>query len=159
MLLEMMTAAINAVPVVQGPTQPGPTSLFGIPWLTLPGATGVGTLAVLVSIVLRWGLPWKKQIDEVQAKVRAEEIGAVAAIQARMDGVEHRLLLSENRAHTLEIKFTVALGAYRIVASELQRLSPDSAALMQAQALLSAAYPIPAEMPGDIAETLRKQAP
>jgi len=78
---------------------------------------------------------------EGRAQLRLEKKQAAESFYEKLEKLDARLTAEEQKSHQLEISLMAALGAYRIIASELQRISPASAALIQAQALLAIAYP------------------
>jgi hypothetical protein len=122
--------------------------------LTWPGLFGGGTFALcLVALIKAWPLLAKLSI-EAKAALRKEKRDEMDSCQKRIDALEVRLEASESRTHRVELRLVTALGAYRIIASELQRLDPDSAALMNAQALLNASYPLPSEASAKIDEAI-----
>lgn len=149
--VDAVTAAIDAVPVVTPSGTSTSTAIGGTSWLTLPGIFTGGTFVSIIYVIFRYGPAWTKQAIDSRAVVRKEEADAVGAMQIRVDAIDARLTTSENRANTLETRLTMALSAYRMVAGELQRISPESSILIHAQALLSAAYAAHSQnMPADL---------
>lgn len=132
--------------------------VLGVAGLTPGGVGAIGTFGVtIVALIKAWPVLAKQAIDARAAR-RAEGREEALTAHAKLEALEARMTATEKHAHDIELKFTVALGAYRIVASELQRISPESSALMQAQALLTAAYPVPGEMPPAISDILHTVA-
>lgn len=128
--------------------------VLGVAGLTPGGVGAIGTFAMsIIALIKAWPVLAKLSIDQRAAK-RLEGREEAAGYLDRIERMETRQMAAEKRTHEIELKFTVALGAYRIVASELQRISPESSALMQAQALLTAAYPVPGEMPPELTDIL-----
>lgn len=122
--------------------------------LTWPGLFGGGTFGIaLIALIKAWA-PLAKLSIEAKAVLRKEKRDELDSCQRRLDAMELRLEQSERRTHQVELRLVTQLGAYRIIASELQRLDPQSAALMNAQALLNAAYPIPSEVGAKIDEAV-----
>ncbi|MFZ4687843.1 MAG: hypothetical protein ACOYLS_01265 [Polymorphobacter sp.] len=111
--------------------------LLGIAGLT-PGGVGIYALltTVLGALIKTWPVLTKMSLDAKTA-LRAEKRTDAADCQARIAVMEARIDLTEQRAHSLEMKFTLSLAAYRIVVAELHTINPKSAAIAQAQALLS----------------------
>ena len=103
----------------------------------------VGGLLTAIWKATRWLIVRHDRITRTEADT----------INAKIASLEAAVSESRAAAHQLEMKLVKAWSAYRLIATELQRLDPHSAILIQAQALLNDAYPVPAgPLPAEIAE-------
>lgn len=97
------------------------------------GAYGTWALVAVVLVALIKGWPALKKLrNDADNDLRAR----VERLEAKADDA----LIS---AHHAEMKLVSALAAYRLLASELLKLSPDNPILKQAQELLNVSYPTP----------------
>lgn len=138
-------------------------SVFGIPGMT-PGGLGIWGLLLSLLGMTVWAYfrIWPRMLELGIVKAKASHDGKRADLDAcreRLDQQDQKIREMEER-HIAEIgaineKFDTAVAkansldkrlfafatAYSLIAGELQRLAPDSAALMQAQRLFNIAHP------------------
>lgn len=132
-----------------------PNDLLGIAGLTPGGIGAIGTFGlVLVAMIRGWPLLAKLSID-ARARIWQQDRDELHDCQSRLDALDARLTAGEGRARSVELRLVSALSAVTLLAGEVQRLSPKSDALKQAQWMLRAAYPIASEMPPYLADILK----
>lgn len=87
---------------------------------------------------------WQGELEERERSLDGSLMGRLLSLEAKAERVEPL----ERRTERLRL-------AYRLVASELLRLSPHSGALLQAQALLAEeAGPLLTALPDDMADQI-----
>lgn len=102
--------------------------------------------ALLVIVILALIKVWPiiaAQADRARAQFRSERRGEMDSMRERISALEAKVEAANEKSHEVELKLVSALAAYRLIASELQKLDPDSAILKQAQELLNVSYPSP----------------
>jgi hypothetical protein len=102
--------------------------------------------ALLVVVILALIKVWPivaAQAVKAREQFRSERRGEMDSLRDRISGLETKVEAANEKAHEVELKLVSALAAYRLIASELQKLDPDSTILKQAQELLNVSYPTP----------------
>jgi len=119
-----------------------PTILFSsmerAPW-------GWGLLAAVLLALIKGWPALAAQGLKAKLELGMQKRGDMNDLRARIESLEEKVETANAKAHNVELKLVSALAAYRLIASELQRLDPDSNILKQAQELLNVSYPTPRE--------------
>ena len=106
-----------------------------------PGAVGVWSLlaVVLVALIKAWPV-LALQAQTARDKLRGESRSDLTDCRARIDNLQQELNAVREEVHGFELKLLGAISAYRILDAEVQIINPDSAALVQARAVMSTAF-------------------
>lgn len=121
-----------------------PVAVTGFTWT----AALVGFLNVLIGggivggIIKVWPM-LKKLANEREAAIATGRRDDMDDMRQRIIALESKVEDVTTRAHQVEMKLVSALAAYRLIASELQKIDPDSPILKQAQELLNVSYAAP----------------
>lgn len=106
-----------------------------------PGAVGIWTLVAVVATALIRAWPvLALQIQTAREKLRAEGRSDLSECRERIDRLQEALDDVKEEVHKLEMKLLGAIGAYRILDTEVEKHVPDSSALIQARKLMSTAF-------------------
>jgi len=122
-----------------------------------PGELGgmlAGALALLGAIGagLKWAAGWMAGREAIRADRLAQWEADLDARERAMESkLSDSLARCEEHCAAVEAKFDRMRLAILLVIPELQRVAPYSPALKQARDLLRDAFPIPLDLPGDMA--------
>lgn len=110
---------------------------------------------VVLALIKVWPLLQLQAFNARQA-LRAEKRSDRVSLLERIEALEGKLEIAVEHTHQMDMQLVSAMAAYRLIATELQRLDPDSVTLQQAQVLLTQSVQFAKDLPPDMAELYRK---